>query len=267
MFWHAKNGTVKLEHTEMNYVSFGTGKDVLILLPGISDGLVELKGKALALAFQYRHFSKHFTVYMFSRKNPMPSAYTIQEMASDQIKAMDILGIKKASILGVSQGGMIAQCLALDYPQYIEKLVLVVTAPCVNELIKNVIERWVKYAEHDQYEKLLKDALEQNYSEKYLRRVRKFYPFFSILKKPKTFERFLINAKAILRFDIKEKLNQIHCPTLIVAGQKDKVVGHRASLDMAREIPKSELYVYADLGHAAYEEAKDFQERVLNFLI
>ena len=50
MVWNAKNGSVKLDKTEMSYVSFGYGKKVIIVLPGLSDGLTKVKGKALLLA-------------------------------------------------------------------------------------------------------------------------------------------------------------------------------------------------------------------------
>ena len=38
MIWNAKNGTIPIGNTKMSYVSFGLGKKVLILLPGLSDG-------------------------------------------------------------------------------------------------------------------------------------------------------------------------------------------------------------------------------------
>lgn len=47
MVWNAKNGSVKLDKSEMSYVSFGYGKKVFIVLPGLSDGLTTVKGKAL----------------------------------------------------------------------------------------------------------------------------------------------------------------------------------------------------------------------------
>lgn len=104
MLWNAKNGEVILGNTKMNYVSFGRGKRTLILLPGLSDGLMTVKGKALLLAKPYRIFFEKYTVYIFSRKNDLPEGYSIREMARDQGKAMDVLGVRQAYVMGVSQG-------------------------------------------------------------------------------------------------------------------------------------------------------------------
>ena len=99
MLWNAKNGCVNIGDTDMYYVSFGHGSQALVLLPGLSDGLVTVKGKALLLAKPYSIFFKNYTVYMFSRKNKMPEGYSIRDMAADQARAFINLGITKASVL------------------------------------------------------------------------------------------------------------------------------------------------------------------------
>ena len=139
MLWNAKNGSVPVGGTDMDYVSFGQGDRSFIVLPGLSDGLMTVKGKALLLAKPYVKFLKDYTVYMFSRKNKMPQGYSIREMAADQAAALKALGIAKASVMGVSQGGMIAQYLAVDYPELIEKLVIAVSAPRVNEMMRSIL--------------------------------------------------------------------------------------------------------------------------------
>ena len=141
-----KNEKIAVGDTEMYYVSFGSGKRALIVLPGLSDGLATVKGKALLLAPPYRSFFKEFTVYMFSRKKEMPEGYTIRQMAEDQAAVMKALGIEKASVLGVSQGGMIAQYLAADHPEMVEKLVLAVTAPYANDTVKESVGTWIAMA-------------------------------------------------------------------------------------------------------------------------
>lgn len=54
--------------------------------------------------------------------------------------------------------------------------------------------------------------------------------------------------------------------SLVIGGAEDKTAGIRASYELHERIHGSQLHVYQDLGHAAYEEAKDFNERVFAFL-
>lgn len=63
------------------------------------------------------------------------------------------------------------------------------------------------------------------------------------------------------------ELEKIICPTLIIGGGCDKIVGIDAASMLANKIKDSELFIYKDLGHAAYEEARDFNRRILNFLV
>lgn len=266
MIWNAKNGCVHIGETNMNYVSFGHGSKAFIVLPGLSDGLLTVKGKALLLAKPYLKFFQDYTVYMFSRKNEMPEDYSIRDMAADQAKALKELRITKVSVMGVSQGGMIAQFLAIDYPELVEKLVIAVSAPRVNEIIHNAVSAWMEMAVAGDQKSLMIDTAEKGYSEKYLKKYRKLYPVIGKIGKPRNYDRFLINAKAILGFDAYEELYKIICPTYIIGGDEDKTVGVKASYEMKEQIEHSELYIYKGLGHAAYEEAEDFYQRVYAFL-
>ena len=93
MLYNAKNGTLKIGDTTMDYIRFGSGERILVMLPGLGDGLRSMKGTALPMAFMYRVFTKEFTVYAFSRKNVLPVGYTTRDMARDQAEAMERLGI------------------------------------------------------------------------------------------------------------------------------------------------------------------------------
>lgn len=266
MIWNAKNGTVPIGNTEMSYVSFGSGDKVLILLPGLSDGLTTVKGKALLLATPYKMFFTEYTVFMFSRKDELPDTYSIREMADDQAEAMRKLGIEKASVLGVSEGGMIAQYLAIDHADLIERLVIAVSAPNANDILQSVVGQWIQFAEQQNHKQLMISTAEKSYSDEYLKRYRKMYPVIGWIGKPKTYHRFLVNANAILHFDCFDELKKITCSTLIIGGKTDKVVGSAASYTMHEQIKGSELYMYEKYGHAAYEEANDFNKRVYDFL-
>ena len=76
----------------------------------------------------------------------------------------------------------------------------------------------------------------------------------------------MAGARAILDFDARGELGKIACPTLILGGEEDRIVGAEASRELHGAIAGSELYIYPGLGHAAYEEAKDFNERIYRFL-
>ena len=266
MLWNAKNGAVSIGNTEMSYASFGHGSRVFIILPGLSDGLATVRGKALLLAKPYSHFFNGFTVYMFSRKDDMPVGYTIRDMATDQAEALRLLGIKHAAVMGVSQGGMIAQYLAIDHSELVDRLVLAVTAPRTNPIIRDSVEKWISLAKQGNHRELMIDTAEKSYSAAYLKRYRKLYPLIGAVGKPKSYDRFLVNAKSILHFDVLEEINWIACPTLIIGGDDDRIVGIQASYELHERIRDSRLYVYPGLGHAAYEEAKDFNQRVFEFI-
>lgn len=249
----------------MYYASFGTGKKKVVVLPGLSDGLATVKGKAMLLSSPYKKFFRDFTVYMFSRKNDMPEGYSIEDMADDQVRVMKDLGIDRAYVLGVSQGGMIAQCIAIRHPEVVEKLVLVVTAPNANAVATDAVSTWIDMAKRGDHTTLMVDTAERMYSDRYLQKNRKLFPLLARFTKPSTYDRFLKNADAILRFDVRNELSKISCPTLIIAGSDDKTVGNDAPGELKNGIAGSELFVYEGLGHGAFEEAKDFYDRVFAF--
>lgn len=62
-------------------------------------------------------------------------------------------------------------------------------------------------------------------------------------------------------------LHQIKAPTLVIGGEKDLSLGGDASREIAAVIPDAELRMYEQWGHGLYEEAKDFDQVVLSFLI
>lgn len=274
MFWNAKDGSVRIDDTEMDYVTFGIGKENLVMIPGLGDGLTTVKGMAAIMAFTYKIFAKNYKVYIFSRKNNLgkemqhssQSIYSTREMAKDLAFALNALGIHQTNILGISQGGMIAQYLAIDHPTLIDKLILAVTLSKQNETVQAVLNNWIHFANEGDYKALIIDTAEKSYSENYLKKYRCLYPLLCRIGKPKDFRRFIAQAQSCAEHNAYELLNHIVCPTLIIGGRCDKIVTAAASVEIAKQIKNSELFLYEGLGHAAYEEAKDFNNRVIVFL-
>ena len=266
MLYNAKNGTLNIGNTTMDYIRFGSGQRTLVMLPGLGDGLRSMKGTALPMAFMYREFCKDFTVYAFSRKNELPEGYTTRDMAKDQAEAMAQLGIEKADIFGVSMGGMIAQHLAIDYPEKVNKLILTVTSARPNPILTESIDEWVALAKRGDHAGFMDSNLQRIYSDGYYRRNKWLAPIVGKVTKPKTYDRFFVQANACLTHDAYESLHKIKAPTLVVGGEQDKALGGDPSKEIATRIPGAQLRMYEQWGHGLYEEAKDFNQVIVDFL-
>lgn len=205
MFWKAENGCIGVDGTDMDYVSFGKGKDVLVMLPGLGDGLRTVKGMAAAMAVTYRMYAKDYRVYIFSRKNHF-------------------------------------------------------------KIVQEVVGKWIRFAKQGNYKALMIDTAEKSYSENYLKKYRRFYPLLGRIGKPEDFKRFIIQAVSCMEHDAYGELENIRCPVLIIGGDSDRIIGKEASVEMDDRIENSRLYVYKGLGHGLYEETKDFNRRVMDFL-
>ena len=266
MVFGIKNGAIELKGDSMYYIRFGRGSKNLIMLPGLGDGLTTVKGKALPMAFLYRAFAKEYTVYMFSRRNHLPDGASTRDMVRDVKEAMDKLGIDRADLVGVSMGGMIAQHFAADYPDRINKLVLVVTCAKASSLLIESVHEWMDFARKGDHVSFMDSNVRRMYSEAYYRKNKLLVPVMGRLTKPKSYDRFYIQANACITHDASEKLSKIQSPTLIIGGEQDRALGGEPSRALFAKIPGAILKMYPEWGHGLYEEAKDFNQVVLEFL-
>ena len=117
MLYNAKELKVHVENMDIDYITFGSGKKNLIMIQGLNTN--GIKGAALSLAYMYRIFAKDYKVYLFDRRPIVHERITVREMAHDVALCMDELGITNADVFGTSQGGMIAQYLAIDRPDLV----------------------------------------------------------------------------------------------------------------------------------------------------
>ena len=263
MFDGLTESSVTLPSGRMNYVAFGKGQRNLIIIQGLN--VRDLKGAGASLALMYKMFSPLFRVWLFDRRAIVEQGLTNEDLAEDIYFAMKELNIERADLFGVSQGGMIALALTLEHPERVNKLVLAVTSSRANTNIKRVVSKWVSYAKNRDAASINRDSFSLMYTEEYLRKYRFLMPLLVKTVKPKSFERFAILASAIQDFDCYDRLNEIKCPTLVLGGGQDKIVTAEASLEIAERL-NCEIHMYPEYGHAAYEEAGDFNKRVFDFL-
>ena len=263
MFYGLNESNVDIPSGKLTYITFGNGQKNLIIIQGLN--VRDIKGAGISLALIYKIFAKDYKVYFFDRRAVVREGLTNWELAEDIYCAMDALDIKSADVFGVSQGGMIAMALTLEHPNCVNKLVLGVTSSRANENIKNVVGKWVNCARNRDHITINKDTFSLMYTEKYLQKYKLFMPFIIRAIKPKDFNRFAILASAILDFDCYDRLNEINCPVLVLGGEKDMITTGSASVEIAEKLG-CEMHMYSEYGHAAYDEAKDFNSVIYEFL-
>ena len=254
--------TVTVGSTTVDCAAFGKGERPLVILPGLS--VRDVKGAGMALALMYQAFGKHYRVYVFDKPRHIAEGCTIADIARTTAGAMRALDIEGAFVLGVSMGGMIAQQLAIEHPELVRKLVLAVTASRPNPSIHKAIETWTYLLSRGAYRAFTKDMFERLYSPAYLERYDPLIPLIALFSKPRDLSRFSRLAAACLTVDTYERLSEIRCPTLVIGAAEDKVVTAQASVELAEGMGCA-VHMYANMGHAVHEEAKDFNDVVLNF--
>ena len=102
-------------------------------------------------------------------------------------------------------------------------------------------------ADRGDYKGIMLDTAERSYSEKRLKQSRLVYRLLGSIGKPKSFDRFRIQAASCLTHDTYELLDHITCPTLVIGGKEDKIVTGQASVEIAGRIADCKL-VLCNLG-------------------
>ena len=264
--YSAKNATLSMNGKTMDYVTFGKGTQPLVIIPGLGDGLQTVKGKAQLFSLSYRLLAKRYKVYVFSRINELRQGYTTRDMAADVAEAMETLNLDAAYVMGISQGGMIAQWLAIDFPEKVQKLILAVTTAKPSQLARERIEHWQKISQSGNFRDLMLDIAYHSYTQKSYRRWRLLYNIMGRLGRIKDEKRIAIQSQSCLDHDSLEVLKEIQCPTLVLGALEDDVIGVKGSKELAKGILGCQLLILKHSGHALYEENKLFQEIVCGFL-
>lgn len=261
-----KGKTLYFNDKSMDYVTFGKGNQPLVIIPGLGDGLQTVKGMAMPFSITYRILAERYKIYVFSRINELRRGYSTRDMAADVAEAMEVLNITSAYVMGISQGGMIAQWVAVDFPEKVEKLVLAVTTAKLGNLGRERISCWLNLIQTGTYKDLMIDIARHSYTTKFFGKFKYLYRIMGIFGRIKDIKRIDIQAVSCLKHDSLAFLEKINCPTLIIGAENDDVLGLDGSLRLHQHIKDSQLTILPECGHALYEQNKDFQKRVLVFL-
>jgi pimeloyl-ACP methyl ester carboxylesterase len=198
---------------------------------------------------------------------------TVSEMTRHALAFCDALGLKKINVVGFSLGGMIAQQLALNHPDRVNRIVLLGTGPRGGEGMTFTELSADERADPDRF--ILgaffspTDA-SQAAGRAYLKRLATRSRDRDRPVSPKTAEAQLHAIRewgAVPPSDRYSTLQNIKHPTLVVHGAKDIVVQPVNAFILAERLPNAQLIMYPDASHGAqYQHAELFLKHAKLFL-
>ncbi len=248
----------------MDYIKFGEGEKTFIIIPGLS--IHSIINSADAIKEAFKDYTKDFTIYVLDRPKDLKQGTTIKDLANSTAKQLKKLGIKDAYIFGASQGGMIAQEVAINYPELVAKLVLGSTLSKTNDTFESVINNWILLASNKKEDELLECFIKDVYANDTYNNYKDILMEANKNISDEEYQRFIILAKACLTIDTYNNLDKIKCPVLVLGSYGDKVVTPSGSIEIAEKL-NCDIYMYEDTyGHGVYDEALDYRTRMLDFL-
>lgn len=252
-----------MDGTYLNVIRFGHGSRAFVLLSGVS--LCGLEGAGPAVAAAYADFAEEYTVYLFDRRKVLPADFTVADLAEDVYRALMFFGVSQADVYGVSQGGMMALCLALAHPSLVRTLSLCSSQARSGQTMREVAQGWRRLALQGDAPALQRDFIERVYSPAYRAQYSDAFHAMVQTGTPEDCARFAVLARACEAFDVYDRLSELRCPVLVLADENDRVIDCRSSLEMIEALG-CEGHLYQGYSHAVFDESPDVKQRVLAFI-
>jgi pimeloyl-ACP methyl ester carboxylesterase len=272
--------TAKVDSIELYYEEKGSG-DPLLLIMGLA-------ADSTAWMFQVPDFAKRYRTVTFDnrgvgRSSKPPGPYTIHLMADDAAALLDALDVRRAHVLGVSMGGMIAQELAIRHPERVRGLILACTFPEPDADVERQREFGMQQfggtvtASGEMqidltaldplmfFQHLLPRVFNQSFIDTELPRLMQL--FAGALQYGFSMEAILGQVAAVMGHRATDRLHQIKAPTLVITGDADLLISPGNSDVLARSIPGAKLVKVPGGSHGFNLETPEvFNRHVLDFL-
>jgi 3-oxoadipate enol-lactonase len=255
---YAVNGGTKLYWEE-----HGSGPPILLIM-GLSF-THEMWFRVLpSLASRYRAIV--FDNRGMGRSDVPRGPYSIRQMASDARAILGAAGVEAADVVGASMGGMVAQELALRFPQCVRRVVLACTShggffsgwPDFTRF-----PRRAKWSRPDEIERALIPLLYSGATSR--DRIEEDLQIRSRCKW--CYQGFFGQLTGILAWSSYRRLPRIEIPTLVIHGEDDRLVPPRNGKVVANRIPGAQFHQVPNAGHMLLTDQPEIcAEIVLNFL-
>jgi pimeloyl-ACP methyl ester carboxylesterase len=236
------------------YEEAGSGEP-LVLIRGLGSDLQAWALQVPALARQFRVIT--YDNRGAGRSSAPDKPYSVAGMAVDLAALLTELKIEKASVLGYSMGGMVAQEFALKYPNRLDKLILLGTSSKPEGYMRAVINSLISVRRSNMSrEQVVRNQAPYIYSTELLDDTDRFERAIqATVDNPYSQQdhAFIRQAQAILSFDASSRVSGIKASTLVVTNNDDILVPPRHGEAVARAISGSKL-VSLEGGHAGVTE-------------
>jgi pimeloyl-ACP methyl ester carboxylesterase len=267
----SRSGTVEANGQKLYFEVHGEGPP-LVLIMGIGyDATLWTLAQVPAL-------SKMFQVVIFDNRDAGRSSnatalYTIADMADDVAALMDALDIKRAHLLGLSMGGMIAQEFALRHAGRLHRLVLSGCGAAPVRAAFDPIRTWNWVKANDQSGEVF--ACQQFtwlFSTAFLRNKQAVQQTINMLTSnpnPVGPEAYNRQAQAYLRYDGLDRLGEVKAPTLVIVGEQDLLTPPWICREVADRIPGAQFEMITGDGSShvvPIERPDEFNNLVARFL-
>src|ERR1019366_1932309 len=243
----AESGLAAVDDIKMYYAIFNKeGKEPVILLHGGFGSSDDWGFKVPLLAKTHKVIIVDSGGRGRSTISDQPLSYNL--MASDVLKLMDYLKIKKASIVGWSDGGIIGLIMAIQYPEHVNKL----------------FTFGANYNLSGYKAEPFDSALAARYMATVQANYRKLSPTpdnFSSLSEA-------LDKMSSTEPDLKPaQIKTIIAPTVIACGQYEQFIKREHFENLAHLIPNAKLVILSNVSHGGpWQDPGQFHEAVMNLL-
>jgi pimeloyl-ACP methyl ester carboxylesterase len=249
------------------YACMGKGAHNLVVFGGLEFQHKPPSGIMLRVSTGYlRGLTNDYRIYIVSRRPGLPPGYSLSDMSDDYAVMIENELGGMADIIGVSTGGAIAQHFAIDHPDLVRRLVLVMTG---FRLTAEAKELQMKVADLARKGKrraasaLLGTAIMRRGIAKHV--FKWFMWLLGSLMVPNDPSDGIVEIEAEDRHDLSDRLDKIKADTLVIGGEEDFFYPVR---ETAGKIPNARLVLYPNLGHnAMFARSRQFGEEIRAFLL
>jgi len=196
-----------------------------------------------------------------------PGPYTMDDLVDDAARLIREWGRGPVVFVGLSMGGMVGQGLAIRYPELVRALVLANTTAQYPDASQSMWSQRIAAVESGGMEAVADSVIERYFSAAFrASRVHLVERFRAILLRCDP-AGYVACCHAAAHVDWLERLPQVKCPTLVVAGGLDVGAPISMSQQIAERIPRASLVVFDEASHLSLAEQPSlFSQTVREFL-